>query len=192
MLTQSSSESWFWAQLSAEARAQAGGHPNSWPCHTPQYSGVEKRTGVRCHFMALDDTDEISNRDQFTLAYASGHSIGDAASAAGVSRRTGYRWIKDPTVRAQINETRGEIRRETVDLLAGLTASAIECLRRVLSDTELTPSVQVRAAALVLSESRNWFEIEELRQRIEALESHPGSDLREEIKRALDDDEEET
>ena len=139
--------------------------------------------------MALIDADQSTSRDRFIIEYASGRSAGEAALAVGASRRTGYRWIKDPDVRLQIDDTRREIRRQTVDLLAALNASAIACLNRVLTDPEVAASVQVRAAALVLSESRNWIEVEDLRQRIELLESGSENDFTRAIRDALSDEE---
>ena len=95
-------------------------------------------------------------------------TIADAASAIGVSEKTLRRWLQDPDFAAEHRAAQ----RQAVDLaIAGLkqaTGEAVATLRRNL--TSGMPSVEVRAATEILSQTARWQELDELGERVKALE----------------------
>lgn len=118
--------------------------------------------------MAQIDT---TARDRFVIEYARGQTVTDAADAASIGRRTAYRLLDDDDVRADIERTRDDIRRRTVDILADASADAARVLLDIATDPERSDTARVSAARAILAESRTYVEVEELRRRVEAIEA---------------------
>ena len=95
-------------------------------------------------------------------------TIAEAASAIGVSEKTLRRWLQDPDFAAEHRAAQ----RQAVDLaiarLKQATGEAVATLRRNL--TSGMPSVEVRAATEILSQTARWQELDELADRVKALE----------------------
>ena len=95
-------------------------------------------------------------------------TIAEAATSVGVSEKTLRRWLQDPDFAAEHRAAQ----RQAVDLaIAGLkqaTGEAVATLRRNL--TVGVPSVEVRAATEILSQTARWEELDELAERVKALE----------------------
>jgi len=95
-------------------------------------------------------------------------TIAEAASCVGISEKTLRRWLRDPQFAADHRAAQ----RQAVELaIAGLkqaTGEAVATLRRNL--TVGVPSVEVRAATEILSQTARWQELDELAARVKALE----------------------
>lgn len=106
--------------------------------------------------------------ERLLAALASGASVEDAASEAGLSQRTAYRRLADPVFRTRLSSARDEVMR---DALNELTASAIRAVRTL--DQLLSASnehVQLRAARTVLEQLLRFKDAVELTERVQALE----------------------
>jgi len=95
-------------------------------------------------------------------------TLAEAAASVGMGERTLRRWLSDPQFAAEYRAAQ----RQAIDLaIAGLkqaTGEAVATLRRNL--TSGRPSVEVRAASEILSQTARWQELDELAERVKALE----------------------
>src|SRR6266571_3151056 len=101
-------------------------------------------------------TGKSHKREQAIAALLAQPTITAAASAVGVGEKTLRRWLRDPDFAAEHRAAQ----RQAVDLaISGLkqaTGDAVATLRRNL--TAGVPSVEVRAASEILSQTARWQE----------------------------------
>ena len=94
-----------------------------------------------------------------------------ACDAAGVPLRTAQTWLSDdPVFQADLRAAELAMVSHAARRLLALTDSAISALADNL-DEYSKPAHSLRAAALVLANSRQWRELEALDARIAALEA---------------------
>lgn len=96
-------------------------------------------------------------------------SIRKAAQAANVSERTMYRWLKMPAFAAAYRDLRREATQAAIARLQQASSSAADRLVKLLSSSK--PAVALQAARTILEFSIKAVEMEELEQRIAALEN---------------------
>jgi hypothetical protein len=102
------------------------------------------------------------------LALAHGASVEAAAKAAGISRATVYRRLKEPAFRKQVDDARAEIVSRAVARLSSTSVEAADALRRLLySDMDFA---RLAAARAILELGAKLREQHDLLSRIEALE----------------------
>src|SRR5262245_45422242 len=98
-----------------------------------------------------------------------GASLTDAAEQAGCSRRTAGRWAAEPEFQAALKEAQTELHQRVLRALRSKGIRAVATLSRNLS-REVQPSVQVRAAQVLLEQLMKQTEFAELEERLTALE----------------------
>jgi hypothetical protein len=96
-------------------------------------------------------------------------SIRHAAEAAGVKERTLYHWLKHPVFADEYRSARREATRAAVAKLQQVSGKAAERLEHLL--THGTPATQLGAARAILEFSIKAVELEDLEQRLAALEA---------------------
>lgn len=126
--------------------------------------------------MAPDGTpDEITPRQRRVLVALLGGADPTAAAAqAGVSRRTVFRWQRDPLFRAALTTAARELFAAALDTLrAGAPAAAAELAR--LRRHAMTDAVKLRAAVAVFDVCHR-ANLEDLEQRVAVLEATARND----------------
>ena len=96
--------------------------------------------------------------------------IPDASTAAGVSTKTVYAWLRQDAFKAELRQAESDALRGLARRLAGLGESAADALKDAL-DSEQNIGVRLRAADLVLSRGPALFELVNLVDRLERLEA---------------------
>jgi len=111
-------------------------------------------------------TGKFRKREFAIAALLKNATLAEAAASVGMSERTLRRWLRDPQFAADHRAAQ----REALDFaIAGLKqATGVATLRRNL--TAGVPSVEVRAATEILSQTARWQELDELAERVKALE----------------------
>jgi hypothetical protein len=95
-------------------------------------------------------------------------TIEAAAQRAGVSEVTLRRWLREPGFRALYQAARAGVLERVVGTLLAACTEAVETLRRNLSCGK--PSVETRAAEVILVQATKGIETLDLAQRIAELE----------------------
>lgn len=86
---------------------------------------------------------------QFIAAMASGMSVKQAASEAGVAERTAYRWVTLPEVGKQIEQARAQFIGQAVGLLSSSSRLAAARLGKLAADAN--PTVALGACRTILA-----------------------------------------
>lgn len=103
--------------------------------------------------------------------------VTQAATAAGVSRETVYKWLKEPEFKAALSQAESEAIGNLSRALVMLGEQATETLRAAMSDNEAPAASKVRAADIVLDKLlklRTLFSLEERITRLEAITHEKG------------------
>ena len=123
--------------------------------------------------MEQDETQErnvdLTPKQTVAMPYiAANPSMTEAAKAAGISRVTLYRWMQDPSFRAELER----IRRDAVDLayaeLRGLALKSVTAIAELLEDPD--PRVRAIAARTALYNVARAEEVHHLRNRFDVLD----------------------
>lgn len=103
-----------------------------------------------------------------------GGTVQGAADAAGVSRKTVYKWLSIPAFQEAINSAQAEAMARLSRALIALGGSAIETLGETMSDKTQPPAVRVRAADIVTNRLLTMRESVEFEARLAELEKQAG------------------
>lgn len=94
-------------------------------------------------------------------------TISKAAEAAGISRETAYRYLKDPSFQAELSKRQGECINNTVRFLQGKLAFCSETLIQIVENPEAADQVKINAINAVFANCKAMIEAA---ANIEALE----------------------
>lgn len=97
-------------------------------------------------------------------------SITQAATAAGVARKTVYNWLKEPNFGIALKAAEVEALDNLARSLISLAPAAVEALARVLDDPAATHTQRIRAAEAILSNTLRLRELHSIEARLTALE----------------------
>lgn len=117
----------------------------------------------------LERNVDLTQKQTLAMPYiAANPSMTEAAKAAGISRVTLYRWMQDPSFRAELER----IRRDAVDLayaeLRGLALKSVTAIAELLEDPD--PRVRSMAARTALYNVAKAEEVYQLRNRFDTLD----------------------
>ena len=96
--------------------------------------------------------------------------ISQAAKAAGVSRETLYRWMRQEDFTAALQEAERQALESLSRALVSLGSQATETLQAAMSDTKSPAGARVRAADIVLARLLQLRELVTLEERVTELE----------------------
>jgi DNA-binding transcriptional MerR regulator len=109
-------------------------------------------------------------KEEAVAALLSQRNIEEAARAVGVTPSTLLRWQKIPEFRDEYRRARREVVSQAVAWLQQSTGFATSAILKLMSDPNVPPAVRLRAAELVHALSNKGIELEDLLERLEALE----------------------
>jgi len=113
---------------------------------------------------------------KFVAAMAASPTTAYAAAAAGVSERTGQRYMQNPAVLAALSAVFDiELRRaawRAIDEMVG----SIEVLAAIRDDEDMPPRTRVAAASKILDAGTRLGEMVDLAERVTRLEQRIGGD----------------
>lgn len=99
---------------------------------------------------------------------ATGKTVRDAATAAGVAERTVYRRLGEPEFRAKVAGLRAGMLSAAAGRLADSMAAAADHLRALLGAKD--PNVRLRAATQIVTLALKVTELADLERRVKDLE----------------------
>lgn len=100
--------------------------------------------------------------------------VSHAATTAGVSRDTIYRWMKQPTFAAAVRHAEAQAIDEVSRVLIRLSRSAVGTLAAAMADREGPIGPRVRAADITLNRLLQVRELAVLEERVATLEATAG------------------
>jgi hypothetical protein len=116
-------------------------------------------------------SDLTTKQAKALAALISQPTLGLAATHAGVTERTLYRWLaEDAAFKAEYLRLRREIVASATFALQKASNNAVNALVSVMNDPEAPASSRVQAAKVVLEMSLKALEVDDLEARIAALE----------------------
>jgi len=110
-------------------------------------------------------------QDQAVTALLTCSSIIEAAVQCGVAKWTLRRWLKQDPFQAAYRKARRQVVQHAITRLQQATGKAVETLCAAMRDAEAPASARVSAARAILETAIKTVELEDLEQRIIALEA---------------------
>jgi len=118
--------------------------------------------------MKQDETSR-GQKERLLIALLAGKTLDEAASDAGVSRATAWRWRQGPKFKSRLEQARDEVLRAGLDRVVAGVAQAVATLTRNLNCG--TPAAENAAAGKLLDTALKFKEQLELVGRLDALEA---------------------
>jgi hypothetical protein len=109
-----------------------------------------------------------AKREHVAVLLAAGQSVAKASRTVGISQRSVFTWLEDPSYSARLDELRGKMLSQTMGFLVNNALRAAKKLRRLLDDGD--SRVQLQAAKAVLENASRLRQEITLEQRIVELE----------------------
>lgn len=110
----------------------------------------------------------------FVAEYAASNNVSRAAAAAGVSRGTAYSWLAKREFMDAIQEWRSRAMVSAWGSLSAGLQDAIDTVREVLTNDNTATNAKLRAAELIINQSRMLTEEQEIIARLDRLEDTLG------------------
>jgi len=104
-------------------------------------------------------------------------SVAEAASRAGVTTRTIFRMLNDPTFAEAYREAREKLLGDVLVALESASTQAVATLRDVMSGDGISAAAKVSAARTVLEMALRGREMIEFEERLRALEANSISEV---------------
>ena len=104
------------------------------------------------------------------VALLSSRSTEEAARSIQVAPKTLYRWLKDSAFDAAYRKARRDAFGQTIARLQQGSPAAAAVLLKLVVDSSTPASTRVRAAEIVLDKAAKAIEIEDIEERLAALE----------------------
>ncbi len=121
----------------------------------------------------MTDNEELSDKQRSALIHlVSGHTIEQGCKDAGISRDCFYRWLENPTFKAELSRLRDAIFLDAIEQLKHSMKLACHTLQALCEDPECPPAVKRGAASDIISHLMKWRETQDLEKRITQLEEH--------------------
>jgi hypothetical protein len=117
----------------------------------------------------MSHTGRKNANEKLLMALAVGGTVDQAAQAAGISRSTAHRRLKNPEFRRQLRQTKNDLAQRTAGMLSGACGEAVRTLILLLREPTPFP-VRHSAARSILEMSLKTREAGDLEERINELE----------------------
>lgn len=116
--------------------------------------------------------ESLSPKQQRAIfALLSEPTLEDAAKQTGVQRTTLWRWLQEPDFRSSYMQARRLAVQRAIARTQAVTSEAVETLREIMSDKSAKGSERVAAAKAIIDYAFKGVELEDLAQRLEAVEA---------------------
>ncbi len=112
---------------------------------------------------------KMANKEKSLAALLESATITEAAKKCGLSEKTLRRYLEDAEFQKEFRAARRVIFEQNIVRLQSLHAGAVDALERNLNCEN--PSVEVRAAQIIIEGNRKDFETFDILQRLETLEN---------------------
>lgn len=112
----------------------------------------------------------MDKQEQLIVALMNEPTISQAAKRLKVNESTIFRMMQDESFKAQYREARRALLYNSISQLQAISGEAVQTLRNIMNDAEVSPAVRVNAAKSILDMGLKVTELEEVTERIERIE----------------------
>ena len=120
------------------------------------------------------------NQEKAIIALLAEPSLSKAAAACGTGERTLYRWLREPAFKSAYRSARREAFSHAIALTQRYAPLAVQTLAKVMADDNAPHTARVQAATSLLRFGRDGIELDDLQERLEALEAQMAAQARKE------------
>ena len=125
--------------------------------------------------MSVNTVDGLTpKQEQAIVALLNEPTVMRAARAVNMTDRTIYRWMDEPAFSRAYRRARRQSFAQAISLTQKFAAAAVHTLAKVMADDSAPHTARVSAATALLKFSRESIELDDLSERIEALETRVG------------------
>ena len=124
-----------------------------------------------------DATATERKQDRAIIALLTEPTVEAAARSADIAPATIWRWAQQPEFKSRLRDARRAVVEGAVGRLQQAATEAVDALQRNL--TCGTPSVEVKAATVILDQAIKAIELFDVVERVEHLEARLGDGSRE-------------
>ena len=111
-----------------------------------------------------------AKQERAIAALLSESSIAAAAVQVGVTERTVYRWLDEPTFSEAYRQARQQVVQQALVRVQALTSNAVRVLEAVMTEDSVPPGTRLAAAKVALEYAVKAVELEDLASRLARLE----------------------
>jgi hypothetical protein len=122
-------------------------------------------------FSALDANSLTPKQEEAITALLNCPSIAKAAEKVGMSDRQTYRWLDEPGFSKAYRAARRQAFSHAISLTQQYAPMAVATLTKIASDQSAPHSARVSASTALLKFSRESIELDDLAERVAALEA---------------------
>ena len=121
--------------------------------------------------MAENRADNLSPaQENAILALIAQTTVAKASEACGVPERTLYNWLDDPHFERAYRKARKLAFRQAISLTQRYAPMAVQTLAKISTDQSAPHAARVSASTALLKFSRESIELDDVVERVEALE----------------------
>lgn len=115
---------------------------------------------------------ELSRKKEIFLAnYLMTGNIKKASEMSDITRKTAYNYLNDATFKRIYRERRSEQFKEATTLLQNASVEAVNVLREIMLDRNISPYARQQSAQTILNMAYKSVETVEVMEQIEILEA---------------------
>jgi hypothetical protein len=121
----------------------------------------------------MTDNEDLTDKQRMALIhFMNSPTVEQGCKEAGISRDCFYRWLENPTFKAELARLRETIFFEALEQLKHSMKLACYTLQSLCEDPECPPAVKRGAASDIICHLMKWRDTQELEKRITQLEEH--------------------
>lgn len=131
-----------------------------------------RREKLTTRYKRGDNLARLTTRqNKFLKEMLLAQTVSEACRRAGISRETGYKYMKDEAFVAEYRRLRRETMDQVTAQLQQISKDAVSVLYSVMTDKEAPTSARVQSAKNVLEMAYRALELDDVQERIEKLEA---------------------
>lgn len=114
-------------------------------------------------------------QEKLLIALMSQPTVTKAYEAAGIAKKTAYKYMRDPTFKSEWDKLRRETMTRTSGLLLQASADAVLTLHEVATSKSVSPTARVLASRAILEmgfKAHELLTLEDIQERLQALEKN--------------------
>lgn len=118
------------------------------------------------------EKEELSrNQEKLLIALLENNTIVKASEQAGITTPTAYKYLDDPVFKKEYRKLKREVFEQATSKIVESVDEAVEVLREVMKDDEEVGATRVQAARTIIANAFKSYEMQEVEERLERIES---------------------